>query len=49
MPHGGFGASEFGKNTSQYSLEEYLSIKYVMSDITDVVDKEWHRTTFTKH
>lgn len=48
MPHGGFGASGFGKDMSQYSLEEYLSIKHVMSDITGVVDKPWHRTIFTK-
>jgi len=48
MPHGGFGASGFGKDMSQYSLEEYLSIKHVMSDITGVVDKGWHRTIFTK-
>ncbi|MFB1295346.1 gamma-aminobutyraldehyde dehydrogenase [Mycobacterium sp. pW049] len=48
MPHGGFGASGFGKDMSQYSLEEYLSIKHVMSDITGAVDKDWHRTIFTK-
>ncbi|UXA14847.1 gamma-aminobutyraldehyde dehydrogenase [Mycobacterium sp. SMC-8] len=48
MPHGGFGASGFGKDMSQYSLEEYLSIKHVMSDITGVADKDWHRTIFTK-
>ena len=48
MPHGGFGASGFGKDMSQYSLEEYLSIKHVMSDITAVADKEWHRTVFAK-
>ncbi|MDA2894606.1 gamma-aminobutyraldehyde dehydrogenase [Mycolicibacterium sp. BiH015] len=48
MPHGGFGASGFGKDMSQYSLEEYLSIKHVMSDITGTVDKSWHRTIFTK-
>ena len=48
MPHGGFGASGFGKDMSQYSLEEYLSIKHVMSDITGVADKAWHRTIFTK-
>lgn len=48
MPHGGFGASGFGKDMSQYSLEEYLSIKHVMSDITGTVDKDWHRTIFTK-
>jgi len=48
MPHGGFGASGFGKDMSQYSLEEYLSIKHVMSDITGVAEKDWHRTIFTK-
>lgn len=48
MPHGGVGASGFGKDMSDYSLEEYLTIKHVMSDITGVVDKEWHRTIFTK-
>ncbi|MGE2732339.1 gamma-aminobutyraldehyde dehydrogenase [Mycolicibacterium vaccae] len=48
MPHGGFGASGFGKDMSQYSLEEYLSIKHVMSDITGVAEKDWHRTVFTK-
>lgn len=48
MPHGGFGASGFGKDMSQYSLEEYLSIKHVMSDITGVADKDWHRTVFAK-
>src|ERR1700754_3983334 len=48
MPHGGVGASGFGKDMSDYSLEEYLTIKHVMSDITGVADKEWHRTIFTK-
>jgi betaine-aldehyde dehydrogenase len=48
MPHGGFGASGFGKDMSDYSLEEYLTIKHVMSDITGVVDKAWHRTIFTQ-
>ena len=48
MPHGGVGASGFGKDMSDYSLEEYLTIKHVMSDITGVAEKEWHRTIFTK-
>jgi betaine-aldehyde dehydrogenase len=48
MPHGGVGASGFGKDMSDYSLEEYLTIKHVMSDITGVADKGWHRTIFTK-
>jgi betaine-aldehyde dehydrogenase len=48
MPHGGVGASGFGKDMSDYSLEEYLTIKHVMSDITGVAEKPWHRTVFTK-
>jgi betaine-aldehyde dehydrogenase len=48
MPHGGVGASGFGKDMSDYSFEEYLTIKHVMSDITAVADKDWHRTIFTK-
>ena len=46
MPHGGLGASGFGKDMSDYSFEEYLTIKHVMSDITGVPEKEWHRTIF---
>ncbi|MGU3292161.1 gamma-aminobutyraldehyde dehydrogenase [Williamsia sp. M5A3_1d] len=46
MPHGGVGASGFGKDMSAYSLDEYLSIKHVMSDITGVARKPWHRTIF---
>jgi betaine-aldehyde dehydrogenase len=48
MPHGGVGASGFGKDMSDYSLEEYLTIKHVMSDITGVAEKDWHRTIFAK-
>ena len=48
LGHGGLGASGFGKDMSDYSLEEYLTIKHVMSDITGVADKGWHRTIFTK-
>ena len=47
MPHGGLGASGFGKDMSDYSFEEYLTIKHVMSDITAAVEKPWHRTIFT--
>ncbi len=47
MPHGGFGASGFGKDMSAYSLDEYLTIKHVMSDITGVAQKPWHRTIFS--
>ena len=48
MPHGGLGASGFGKDMSDYSFEEYLTIKHVMSDITGVAEKDWHRTIFKK-
>ncbi|MFT4044910.1 MAG: gamma-aminobutyraldehyde dehydrogenase [Gordonia sp. (in: high G+C Gram-positive bacteria)] len=48
MPHGGFGASGFGKDMSTYSLDEYLAIKHVMSDVTGVSEKTWHRTVFAK-
>jgi betaine-aldehyde dehydrogenase len=48
MPHGGVGASGFGKDMSDYSFEEYLTIKHVMSDITGTADKDWHRIIFTK-
>lgn len=46
MPHGGFGASGFGKDMSSYSLDEYLTVKHVMTDITGVARKSWHRTVF---
>jgi betaine-aldehyde dehydrogenase len=48
MPHGGVGASGFGKDMSDYSFEEYLTIKHVMSDITAIAEKDWHRIIFTK-
>ncbi len=48
MPHGGMGASGFGKDMSDYSFEEYLTIKHVMSDITATAEKDWHRIIFTK-
>ena len=48
MPHGGVGASGFGKDMSDYSLEEYLTVKHVMSDITGMAEKDWHRTVFKK-
>jgi betaine-aldehyde dehydrogenase len=48
MPHGGVGASGFGKDMSDYSFEEYLTIKHVMSDISGVAEKGWHRTVFSR-
>ncbi|AZI57051.1 gamma-aminobutyraldehyde dehydrogenase [Nakamurella antarctica] len=46
MPHGGFGASGFGKDMSVYSLQEYSQIKHVAMDLTGTVEKDWHRTIF---
>lgn len=46
MPHGGFGASGFGKDMSVYSLQEYTVVKHVMSDNTGTSKKDWHRTIF---
>ncbi|MET8628313.1 gamma-aminobutyraldehyde dehydrogenase [Kitasatospora sp. NPDC004669] len=46
MPHGGYGASGYGKDMSQYSLDEYTQVKHVMFDTTAVARKDWHRTVF---
>ncbi|MCC9307083.1 gamma-aminobutyraldehyde dehydrogenase [Kitasatospora sp. RB6PN24] len=46
MPHGGYKASGYGKDMSQYSLDEYTQVKHVMYDITAVARKDWHRTVF---
>ena len=46
MPHGGYKASGYGKDMSQYSLDEYTQVKHVMQDITAVARKDWHRTVF---
>ncbi|MFC1440997.1 gamma-aminobutyraldehyde dehydrogenase [Streptacidiphilus sp. N1-10] len=46
MPHGGYKASGYGKDMSQYSLDEYTQVKHVMQDITAVARKDWHRTIF---
>jgi betaine-aldehyde dehydrogenase len=35
MPHGGFKQSGYGKDLSQYSLDEYTRVKHVMSAIDD--------------
>lgn len=47
MPHGGFGASGFGKDMSRYSMEEYTVVKHVMTDNTGATRKGWHRIIFT--
>jgi betaine-aldehyde dehydrogenase len=46
MPHGGVKASGFGKDMSVYSLEEYTTIKHVMTDLSGSSHKPWHRTIF---
>ena len=46
MPHGGFKQSGFGKDMSQYSLDEYTQVKHVMHDLTGVARKDWHRAVF---
>jgi betaine-aldehyde dehydrogenase len=44
MPHGGYGASGFGKDMSLYSLHEYSQIKHVAMDRSGLARKPWHRT-----
>jgi betaine-aldehyde dehydrogenase len=46
MPHGGYKQSGFGKDMSQYSLDEYTQVKHVMQDRTAAARKDWHRTVF---
>ena len=46
MPHGGYKQSGFGKDMSQYSLDEYTQVKHVMFDRTATARKDWHRTVF---
>ncbi len=46
MPHGGYKASGFGKDMSQYSFDEYTQVKHVSFDITGEPRKDWHRTIF---
>jgi betaine-aldehyde dehydrogenase len=46
MPHGGFKQSGYGKDMSQYSLDDYTVVKHIMFDRTEHVRKAWHRTIF---
>lgn len=46
MPHGGYKASGFGKDMSQYSLDEYTNVKHVISEIEPTAHKEWHDLIF---
>lgn len=47
MPHGGFKASGFGKDMSQYSFDEYTRIKHVLIDQTDGPRRAWQDAVFT--
>jgi betaine-aldehyde dehydrogenase len=47
MPHGGYKQSGYGKDMSQYSLDDYTQVKHVMYDRTGTAHKAWHRTIFT--
>ncbi len=47
-PHGGFKHSGFGKDLSQYALEEYTRLKHVMADSTGLARKPWHYTILGK-
>ncbi|WP_309131441.1 gamma-aminobutyraldehyde dehydrogenase [Brevibacterium sp.] len=47
MPHGGYKASGFGKDMSQYSFDEYTNVKHIVSDITAAAHKEWQDLIFT--
>lgn len=47
MPHGGYKASGFGKDMSQYSFDEYTQIKHVFIDQHEDPHHEWQDTVFT--
>ncbi|SDR97403.1 betaine-aldehyde dehydrogenase [Friedmanniella luteola] len=46
MPHGGVGASGFGKDMSAYALAEHTTVKHVALDRSGAARKAWHRTVF---
>ncbi|MDQ7909020.1 aminobutyraldehyde dehydrogenase [Phytohabitans sp. ZYX-F-186] len=47
MPHGGVKQSGFGKDMSDYSLDDYTTVKHVAIDSSGVARRPWHRTVFT--
>lgn len=47
MPHGGYKASGFGKDMSQYSFDEYTQIKHVFIDQHEDPHHAWQDTVFT--
>ncbi|GAA3680434.1 gamma-aminobutyraldehyde dehydrogenase [Arthrobacter ginkgonis] len=46
LPHGGYKASGFGKDMSQYSLDEYTNVKHVMLGRDRAAHKDWQDTVF---
>lgn len=44
MPHGGYKQSGYGKDMSQYALDDYTQIKHVMFDVTGLARKPWQAT-----
>src|SRR5262249_9175504 len=46
MPHGGFKQSGFGKDMSQYAVDDYTEIKHIMLDTSGDRRKGWHYTIF---
>lgn len=47
MPHGGYKASGFGKDMSQFSFDEYTQVKHVLIDQTEGSAREWQDIVFT--
>lgn len=47
MPHGGYKASGFGKDMSQYSFDEYTQVKHVFLDRSPGPVHDWQATIFS--
>lgn len=47
MPHGGYKASGFGKDMSQYSFEEYTQVKHVLLQQEEGPRRAWEDVVFT--
>lgn len=47
MPHGGYKASGFGKDMSQYSFDEYTQVKHVLIDESPDAHRAWQDIIFT--
>jgi betaine-aldehyde dehydrogenase len=46
MPHGGFKQSGFGKDLSNYAIEDFTVVKHVYTDLTGLARKPWHHTVY---